>query len=253
MLLSGRNAIVWGGGGAIGSAVARAFAADGARVHLCGRTAETLESVADSIRASGGLAETAVVDALDEAQVADHVDLVARRWGSVDIAFDLISVGDVQGTPMVEMSLADYERPIQTTVRSLFITSKAVAPQMMRQRSGVILTFGGDAGNNPIRHYSIGGFQVSLHAMDAMRRQLAAELGEYGIRVVTIHTGGVVETLPKDFPGRDDLAQSLIEPTMLGRVATLDDVGNVAVFLASDNARAITAASVNITAGSVAD
>lgn len=253
MLLDNRNAIIWGGGGAIGGAVARAFAREGARVHLGGRTQETLDAVAHDIRASGGLAETAVVDALDEDQVGQHVERVARDFGTVDIAFDLISVGDVQGTPMIEMSPDEYDQPIRLAVRSLFVTSKAAGAQMVRQGSGVILTFGGDGGNNPIRHYSIGGFQVALQAMDAMRRQLAAELGEHGIRVVTIHTGGVLETVPRDFPGRDDIAGSIVEPTMLGRAATLDDVGNVAVFLASDKAGAITAASVNITAGAVAD
>ncbi len=253
MLLEGKNAIIWGGGGAIGGAVARAFAREGARVHLCGRTSTALDSVAGEIRAAGGLAETAIVDALDETQVAEHVERVARDFGGVDIAFDLISVGDVQGTPMVELSLDDYERPIRTAVRSLFITSKAVAGLMKAHGSGVILTFGGDGGRNPIRHYNIGGFQVALQTMDAMRRQLAAELGEYGIRVVTIHTGGVIETLARDFPGREVIAQSIVEPTMLGRAATLADVGDVAVFLASDRAASITAASINITAGAVAD
>ena len=253
MLLDGKNAIIWGGGGAIGGAVARAFAGEGARVHLCGRTQATLDAVADDIRAAGGLAETAVVDALDETQVADHVAQVADQFGSVDIAFDLISVGDVQGTPMVEMSLGDYEQPIRMSVRSFFITSTAAARRMIRQHSGVILAFGGDGGRNPIRHYNIGGFQVALQTVDAMRRQLAAELGEHGIRVVTIHTGGVLETLPRDFPDGDVIAQSIVEPTMLGRAATLQNVGDVAVFLASDKAAPITAASVNITAGAVAD
>jgi enoyl-[acyl-carrier-protein] reductase (NADH) len=222
-------------------------------VHLCGRTQAALDAVAGDIRSAGGLAETAIVDALDETAVAAHVEQVAATFGSVDIAFDLISVGDVQGTPMVEMSLHDYEQPIVMSVRSFFITSKAVAQPMIAQGAGVILAFGGDGGHNPIRHYSIGGFQVALQAVDAMRRQLAAELGEHGIRVVTIHTGGVLETVPRDFPGRDDIAASIVEPTMLGRAATLDDVGEVAVFLASDKAGAITAAAVNITAGAVAD
>ncbi len=253
MLLDGKNAIIWGGGGAIGGAVARAFAREGARVHLCGRTQAALDAVAGDIRSTGALVETAIVDVLDEAQVAAHAERVASEFGTVDIAFNLVSVGDVQGTPMVEMSLDDYEQPIIIAVRSFFITSKAVARPMMAQGGGVILTFGGDGGRNPIRHYSIGGFQVALQAVDAMRRQLAAELGEHGIRVVTIHTGGVLETLPRDFPGREVVAEMIVGPTMLGRAASLGDVGEVAVFLASDRAATITAASINMTAGAVAD
>ena len=99
----------------------------------------------------------------------------------------------------------------------------------------------------------IGGFQVALTCVDAMRRQLAAELGEFGIRAVTLHTGGIPDTVPIGYPGREAIVDSIVRPTMLGRAATLDDVGNVAAFLVSDRANAITAAAVNITAGAVAD
>jgi 3-oxoacyl-[acyl-carrier protein] reductase len=253
MLLSGKNALIYGGAGAIGSTMARAFAREGARVHLSGRTQATLDAVADEIRSSGGLAETAQLDALDEAAVDAHVEDVAGRFGSLDVSFNLISVNDVQGTPMVEMSLRDYELPIVSALRSTFITTRAAARQMIGQRSGVILMFGGDGGRDPIRHYSIGGFQVALNAVEAMRRQLAAELGEHGVRVLTIHTGGVLETLPKDFPERQVIEEMIVGPTMLGRAATLEDAGNVAVFAASDLAASMTGAALNITCGAVAD
>jgi 3-oxoacyl-[acyl-carrier protein] reductase len=81
MLLEGRTAVIYGGGGAIGEAVARAFGREGATVHLAGRTAATLDAVADDIRAAGGSAETAVVDALDERAVDAHADEVAARAG----------------------------------------------------------------------------------------------------------------------------------------------------------------------------
>src|SRR5436190_16035440 len=82
MLLEGKNAVIYGGGGTIGGGVARAFADEGARVHLAGRTAEKLEAVAEAIRADGGAAETAVVDALDGQGVDAHADAVASRFGS---------------------------------------------------------------------------------------------------------------------------------------------------------------------------
>src|SRR5437899_304855 len=123
MLLEGRNAVIYGGGGSIGSVVARAFATEGARVHLAGRTLDALQSVADSIRADGGSAETAVVDALDEQSVDRHADAVAAEYGSLDVSFNLISHGDVQGTPLAEMSLADFEQPVVTAVRTMFITT----------------------------------------------------------------------------------------------------------------------------------
>jgi NAD(P)-dependent dehydrogenase (short-subunit alcohol dehydrogenase family) len=252
VLLQNKNAIVYGTG-TVGSAVARAFAGEGANVHLAGRTSSSLERVAEGIRAAGGSVETAQVDALDEAAVDAHADAVAARAGSIDISFNLISVGDVQGTPMVEMSLVDYERPIVTAVRTQFLTARAAARHMIAHRSGVILMFGGDGGRDPIRDYSIGGFQVALNAIEAMRRQLASELGSHGIRVVTLHTGGVLESLPEGFEGRDTIVEMIVAPTMLKRAATLADVGNVACFAASDKAGSITGTAINITCGAIAD
>lgn len=253
MLLAGKNAIVYGAAGQVGTALATAFATAGAKVHLAGRTRETLDAVADRIRADGGLAETAVVDALDEAAVDEHADAVATDSGSIDISVNVIDVADAQGTPLARMSLEDFERPIRIATRSTFLTTRAAARHMIEQRSGVILTFGGDGGGEPIRDYAIGGFQVALVAVDFLRRQLAAELGAYGIRVLALHTGGIVEGLPEDFADRDAITDLIVGKTMLKRAATFADVGNVAVFAASDLASSMTATSLNITCGAVTD
>jgi enoyl-[acyl-carrier-protein] reductase (NADH) len=122
----------------------------------------------------------------------------------------------------------------------------------MRERgSGVILLFGGEG--PPPREGYLGGLQVAFHALEAMRRQLATELGRNGIRVVTLRTGGVPESLPEDFGGRDTVADMTARQTLLGRAATLDDVGAVAAFVASDRARTMTAATVNVSAGALLD
>lgn len=258
MLLEGKNALIYGGGGSIGGAVARVFAREGARVFLAGRTLAPLERVAEEIRSSGGVAETAQVDALDERAVDEHADAVAERAGGIDVSFNLISYGDVQGTPLAEMASEDFERPIFTAVRTQFLTARAAARHMVRQGSGVILTFGGDGGRDPIRDYysgglqvHLGGFQVALGAIDVLRRQLAVELGPYGIRVVTLQSGGVPETISGDW--REAITESIVGSTMLKRAETLEDVGNVAAFVASDLARTVTATAINITCGRVAD
>jgi len=258
MLLENKNAVIYGAGGSIGSAVARAFARGGAKVYLAGRTLEGLEEVAGEIRSAGGVAETAQVDALDEEAVDAYVDAVAEKAGGIDVSFNLISYRDVQGTPLAEMSLEDFERPIVTAVRTQFLTSRAAARHMIRQRSGVILTFGGKGGRDPVRHYTsggfqiyLGGFQVALGALDVLRRQLAVELGSHGIRVVTLETSGVAETTREEM--REAITQSFIDTSMLKRVETLEDVGNVAAFAASDLARTMTATAINITCGRVAD
>ncbi|MGW6279644.1 SDR family NAD(P)-dependent oxidoreductase [Kribbella sp. NPDC055071] len=245
MMLENKTAIVYGAGGPIGGAVAKAFASAGATVHLAGRTAAKLDRLADEIRAAGGTAETAVVDALDEKSVDEHADSV----GSIDISFNLIGYRQFFGTPLVEMSLADFEAPIAAMVRSYYLTSRAAARHMIKQGSGVILTFGGDGPPQA----NLGGFQVGFGAVEALRRAFAAELGQYGVRVLTLQTGGIPEAVPADFPAQaaKAIAEDTAGRTMLKRAATLSDVGAVAVFAASDQARALTGTALNLTAGAV--
>jgi 3-oxoacyl-[acyl-carrier protein] reductase len=152
---------------------------------------------------------------------------------------------------MVEMALEDYVRCVETAVRTTFLTTRAAARHMIKQGSGVILAFGGEG--DPPRGYNLGGLQTAFHAIEAMRRQLSSELGPQGIRVVTLRSGGVPESLPEDFEGRERIAESLEQATLLGRAATLEDVGNVAAFVASDRARTMTAATVNVSAGALID
>ncbi|WP_165988418.1 SDR family NAD(P)-dependent oxidoreductase [Streptomyces sp. YIM 98790] len=121
--LAGKNAVIYGGGGAIGGAVARTFAARGARVFLAGRTAATLRSVAEEITAAGGAAETAVLDARDGQAVAEHARAVAHRAGGLDISFNLVTRGDVQGRPLTGMSPADFLRPVTDGLAANFLTA----------------------------------------------------------------------------------------------------------------------------------
>jgi len=247
VLLQNQNAVIYGAGGSIGGAVARAFAGEGARVHLAGRTTDRLAKVADEIRAAGGLAETARLDALDETAVDEHAAAVAASAGGIDISFNLISHGDVQGTPLAEMAIEDFERPVMTALRSTFLTSRAAARHMIRQHSGVILMFGGYGDPLP----RLGGLQIAFGALESLRRSLACELGPHGIRVITLQTGGVPESLPEGFADRSAVTEDIEGRTMLNRAATLADVGHVAAFAASDHARSMTATALNITCGSV--
>ena len=118
MLLEDKNAVIYGGGGSIGGAVGRAFAREGARGFLAGRTLTRLEKVAEEVRSTGGIAETARVDALDEKAVDEHADAVAASAGGIDISFNLISHGDAHGTPMADTDLEAYARPVVTAVRT---------------------------------------------------------------------------------------------------------------------------------------
>ena len=254
MLLENRNAVIYGGGGAVGGAVARAFAREGANVHLAGRTLAHLEVVADEIRAAGGTAETAEVDALDAGAVDAFVDAVVAKAGRVDVSFNVISRGDVQGTPLLDMALEDFEAPVVNGLRTQFVTARAAARHMVKQGSGVLLMFGGTGGRDPLPAYVAGGFQVymggsqvAFGAVDVLRRQLAQELGPNGIRVRHDRERRRAGNLDDDW--REMMTEGLAAATMLKHAETLEDVGNASVFAASDLARNITATSINITGG----
>lgn len=246
-MLEDKVAVIYGAGGSIGGAVARAFAREGATVFLAGRTEATLEAVAEDIHSDGGEADTAVVDATDEHDVDEFVDRVVEETGRIDVSFNLISYGDVQ-KPLTEISVENFTHPITTATRTQFLTTRAATRHMIEQEAGVILTFGGGGPQTPP---GVGGFKVSLDALESLRRQWAVELGPYGIRVVTLKTGGVPESIPDNVPGRDEIVAKTGEDALLNRTATLADVGDVASFVASDRARTITGTEVNISCGAL--
>ncbi|MGW1201110.1 SDR family NAD(P)-dependent oxidoreductase [Streptomyces sp. NPDC002536] len=248
-LLEKKVALIYGAGGPVGGAVARAFAREGAKVFLSGRSFESLDAVAERIRAAGGTAETDRVDALDEQAVDLYVDAVAERAGRIDISFNLISYGDVQA-PLMEISAEDFLRPVVTATRTHFLTTRAAARHMIPRGSGVILAFGG---SGPHTLPELGGFKIALDALEGQRRQWSSELGRHGIRFVTLKTGGVPETIPEGFPGRTEMIAGLERASLLTWTANLADVGHVAAFVASDRARTMTAATVNISCGAIMD
>jgi 3-oxoacyl-[acyl-carrier protein] reductase len=99
----------------------------------------------------------------------------------------------------------------------------------------------------------LGALKVTFDAVEGLRRQWACELGPHGIRFVTLQTGGIPESIPPALAGREEIAAQIRGETLLGREATLEDVGHVAAFVASDRARSITSAEVNLSAGAIPD
>src|SRR5947208_839952 len=249
MLLENKVAVIYGAGGPIGGAAARAFAREEARVFLAGRTLAKLDKVANEVRSTGGSASTIVVDALDEQPVDSCVDAVVEQARSIDISFNLISYRDVQ-QPLLDISVEDFLQPITNAMRTHFLTTRAAARHMMRRGSGVILAFGG---SGPHTLPGLGGFKIALDALEGLRRQWACELGQHGIRVITIKTGGVPESIDASVPMRAELPAAIEQATLRKRAARLSDVGNVAAFVASDQARTLTASTVNISCGALMD
>jgi len=260
MLLENKNAVVYGAGGAIGGAVARAFASEGARVFLAGRGQASVDRVAAEIARAGGTAEAAQVDVLDERTVELHAAGVAAQAGGIDISFTAISHGDVHGTPLLEMPYEEFARPINNAVRAHFLTTRAAARQMTKRRTGVVIAITATTARHVIPE--VGGTGVAFDAIESLCRQWAAELGPLGIRVVWLQTTGIPEAFhDTDGPpaaygtgqpmSGEELVGWLKSKTMLHRLTTLEDVGHMAAFLASDRAGAMTAAGMNLSCGSV--
>jgi 3-oxoacyl-[acyl-carrier protein] reductase len=258
MLLESKNAVIFGGGGSIGGAVARTFARQGANVFLAGRTREPLETVASDIEKMGGRAEVAELDALDERAVERHLGELVGSAGSVDISFNAISLRDVQLIPLVEMSREDFMSPIVTGMTTHFVTARVAARHMAARGSGVILTFSASAARAHIPGVHVGGFGIACTAIEALTKQLAAELGPSGIRANCLRSEGIPESWEgastEEWSGStDEIEAFLKERSLLGRVTTLADVGNAAAFLASDRAAATTGTVFNLTSGTVVD
>jgi len=257
-LLDGKTAIVYGGGGGIGSGVARTFAREGAKVFLAGRTRTTLEAVAKDITAGGGAASVATVDALNERAVDQHVHAVVASAGRVDVSFNLISRGDVQQIPLIEMSADDLMRAVVNGLRSNFLTARAAARQMIKQGSGVILHLNSASG--PAANPGMGSTGPADAATEAFMRYLAAEVGPRGVRVCGIWTAGVADTLTQEklarVGGPNTPNPVMVEKMIAGmsalrRAPRLADVAEVAAFLASDRAAGMTGAMTNVTSGLV--
>ena len=145
MLLVGKTAVVYGAAGSVGSAVARAFAREGASVVLAGRTQAALEVVAAAIRQAGGTAAVSAVDARDETSINRHVDQVVETTGRLDISFNAIAVDHVQGVPLADLSEEEVVGPVAGRVATHLLTARAAGRHMVSQHSGVILTFTSDA------------------------------------------------------------------------------------------------------------
>jgi 3-oxoacyl-[acyl-carrier protein] reductase len=253
VLLQDKTAVIYGAGGAIGGAVARAFGAEGARVFLSGRSLKSVQTVAREIAAAGGSAEAAQVDALDEVAVNQYADQVADQADGIDVCFNAVGVHAVQGTPLTDLPLSDFAFPITTWTSTQFLTARSAARHMVAKRKGVILTL--TASPARLALPGVGGFGVACAAIEGLTRTLAAELGPQGVRVVCLCPHRIDDSGASADPRSQEaeFRRSLEAMTLLKRLPTLAEVANTAVFLASDHAGAMTGAVANLTSGMSVD
>lgn len=262
MLLEDKVAVIYGAGGAIGGAVARAFAREGARLFLTGRHLAPVEAVAKDIVSAGGSAEAAEVDALDEQAVDEHLESVIDAAARLDISFNAIGLPNPRvRVPLVEVDVEQFSLPIATYTRSYFLTARLAARRMVANRSGVIMTVTATPSRTgtPL----VGGGGPAMAAVEALTRNLSAELAPQGIRVVGLRPQGIPETgrIKESFglyakaSGMtwEQFQESLAGRTHTRRLSTLADTANLAVLMASDGASGMTGTVVNLSMGSLDD
>jgi NAD(P)-dependent dehydrogenase (short-subunit alcohol dehydrogenase family) len=255
---------VFGAGGSVGAAVAKEFAAEGAEVFLSGRNKSSVEAVAEQISKSGGRAHTHVVDALDEAAVNAYVDGIVKQAGRIDIVFNAVGPLATEygnGKNAVDLPVEEFMVPLTTVVRSHFITSRAAARHMLKQRSGVIIFLTG----SPARGHVQGATAIgtAFGGIESLTENLAVELSPAGVRVVCLRTTANVDsrTIQQTmdiFASKMNLTKEQMIATMANHnflkvPANTSDTAKAAVFLASDRARMMTGTVVNSTAGAALD
>jgi NAD(P)-dependent dehydrogenase (short-subunit alcohol dehydrogenase family) len=261
--LHDKIAVILGAGGEVGGAVAEEFARQGARLYLSGRTGESVRALAERIVDGGGAAEAAELDALDEKAVDTHFDQVIAAEDRVDIVFNAMGPQPSEyanGTPTLNLPLAKFMLPISTIVASQFITARSAARHLLRQGAGVIVFLGATVSRGTANTSAIG---AAYGALEAMTRSLAADFGPHGVRVVGVRSMGMAETrtmrqtyeLAAEGMGvpPQKVEELITSRALLGRPPSLLDTARLVSFLASDEARAITGAIVNSSAGQVLD
>jgi NAD(P)-dependent dehydrogenase (short-subunit alcohol dehydrogenase family) len=263
MMLKDKIAVIYGAGGAIGGAVAQALARDGAKVFLAGHNLPSVKVVATEIVSNGGCAVPAEVDALDEPAVDDHLQSVVDAAGGVDISLNAVGIPNahILGVPLIDLDVERFTTPITSYTTSYFLTARLAARHMIPKKSGVIMTV--TALHSRTGLPLVGGYGPAMAAKEALTRDLSAELAPHGIRVVGLRPQGMPETrtIRDAFEPRakatgmtwEQWQEFLASRTHPRRLMALEEMANMAVFMASDKASGMTGTTVNLTMGSLDD
>jgi NAD(P)-dependent dehydrogenase (short-subunit alcohol dehydrogenase family) len=263
MMLRDKVAIIYGAGGAVGRTIAQTFAREGAKVFLTGRTKANVDRVAEKINTSSGFAEAAILDALDERAVNEHLNSVIAKAGNIDISFNAIGLRNtrLQGVLLVDLETSQFMAPILSHVQSNFLTARLAGRHMAAKGSGVIMTVTSSPSRVAIPN--MGGVAVAMAAEEALIRNLSAELGPHGVRVVGLRPHGMSDSdTIKEVYGlhakansttREQFQKMIEQRTHLKRLPTLQEMAEVAAFMACDRASAMTGTMVNMSMGAIAD
>jgi NAD(P)-dependent dehydrogenase (short-subunit alcohol dehydrogenase family) len=258
VLLQDEVAIVTGGGRGIGRAIARRFAAEGAKVVITARTHSEIEKVADEVRAAGGVAVAHPADLSKEADCESVVAAARKALGPVTILVnDAGILGPVK--PVEEISSLEWDQVLALNLRTAFLLCKFTLPEMYARKKGCVLNVLSVAAKAAFQCNSP--YAASKAALAGLTRSLAAEAAQRGVRVNGISPGPVPETQMSQELGKslakmagttpEKILEGAMRGILQGRAQTAEEIASAALFLVSNQASAITGQILNVDGGMV--
>ncbi len=254
--LTGKTAVVTGGGRGIGAAVARALADAGASVVVAARTQTQIEGVADELRAAGREAWPVVCDVADPKSVSDMARMATEQLGHVDIMVN--NAGIAPSAPLHKITLDEWNRVLAVNVTGTFLCTQAFVPGMVKRSWGRVVNVASIAGKTGAKY--IAAYSASKHAVLGFTRSVAAEVAASGVTVNAVCPGYVDSDMTRETVNRiagktglsrEKALQSLLDMSPQKRLIESEEVAHTVLWLCGDAARSVNGEAIVMDGGAL--